>query len=107
MELAEAIYVITREYPETEKYNMTAQLRRCAVSIPSNIAEGYGRHTVKDYIRFLRIASGSNAELQTQLLLSEKLQLCHPAQITPAWSLSEEVAKMLNSLIRKYLPMND
>ena len=64
------IYQITKAFPNDEKYGIVSQVRRSAVSIPSNIAEGYGRGTTQDYIRFLYIAYGSNCELETQVLLS-------------------------------------
>ncbi len=72
MYLAEIIHDISKLYPNDERYGLTGQIRRCAVSIPSNIAEGYCRSTSKDYARFLHIAYGSAAELETQLLLSKK-----------------------------------
>ena len=67
------VYKITKKYPNTEKYSLASQLRRAAVSVPSNIAEGYGRKTTPEYIRFLYIAYGSSCELETQLLLSGDL----------------------------------
>src|SRR3989338_3135533 len=73
MKLVKEIYAITRSFPKNEEYALTVQLRRCAVSIPSNIAEGSRRGTQKDFIQFLRIADGSAAELETQLILAKDL----------------------------------
>lgn len=67
------IYQLSSSFPESEKFGITNQMRRAAVSIPSNIAEGSARHHSKDFIHFLRIADGSAAELETQLIISEKL----------------------------------
>jgi four helix bundle protein len=73
MELAEAIYAVTKKFPKEELYGLTMQLRRAAVSIPSNIAEGSQRSSDKDFANFVLIAKGSLAELETQLLLAERL----------------------------------
>lgn len=64
------VYIATQKFPKEEQFSLTSQIRRCVVSIPSNIAEGYSRHGLKDYINFLSIAFGSTAELETQLLLA-------------------------------------
>ena len=72
-ELCLEIYRITAKFPKEERYGLTSQIRRAAVSVPSNIAEGYGRKTTPEYIRFLYIAYGSNCELETQILLSGDL----------------------------------
>lgn len=73
VELVAEIYRITSSYPDVEKFGITNQMRRAAVSIPSNIAEGSARHHAKDFIHFLRIADGSAAEVETQLIISKKL----------------------------------
>ena len=67
------IYKVTKQYPQNERYGLSSQMRRAALSIPSNVAEGYGRKTTAEYIRFLYIAYGSTCELETQLLLSGDL----------------------------------
>jgi len=73
MDLARLIYMATRDFPSEERFGLTAQLRRCAVSIPSNIAEGAGRGTRKEYIHFLHIARGSLCEIETQVTLAKDL----------------------------------
>jgi four helix bundle protein len=73
IEIVTEIYKLSRSFPESEKFGLTNQMRRAAVSIPSNIAEGSARHHSKDFIHFLRIADGSAAELETQLIISRKL----------------------------------
>ena len=74
MGLVTDVYAITKDFPKEEQYGLTAQIRRSAVSVPSNIAEGYGRKSTLDYIRFLQIACGSLYELQTQLEISVNLK---------------------------------
>jgi len=103
MELAEKVYLVTRNFPEEEIYALTSQARRSAVSVPSNIAEGKGRGTGKEFIQFLRIALGSLYELQTQLELSMRIGYITTAQLNPIDSLALEVEKMLNSLITSTL----
>lgn len=73
MELTEHIYLFTQLLPSEEKFGLTSQLRRCSVSIPSNIAEGASRHSDKEFLRFLNIAKGSLAELETQIILCSRL----------------------------------
>jgi len=80
---------------------MTAQIRRAASSVPANIAEGYGRETTKEYLRFLRIAQGSLKEVETHVLLSARVNLCSVEQITPLLSQADQLGRMLRSLIRK------
>ena len=74
VELVTETYRLSAEFPETEKFGLTNQMRRASVSIPSNIAEGSARHHAKDFIHFLRIADGSAAELETQMIISSKLE---------------------------------
>jgi four helix bundle protein len=75
MDLAALVYEATVNFPKEEKYGLTSQIRRAAVSIPSNIAEGAGRNSDNEFVHFLAIAHGSSYELQTQILLSEKFDL--------------------------------
>lgn len=99
MNLVKEIYVITANFPKSEIYGLTSQMRRAAISIPSNIAEGKKRKTRNDYIQFLRIANGSAAELETQLLITKDL---YPSiNIKLSFSLLEEVQKMLSTIINK------
>ena len=99
MELAKLVYLITSKFPKKELYGLTQQIRRSAVSIPSNIAEGAARNSRKEFIQFLHISLGSLAELETQLLLSEKLGFL---QIKEIENDVERIRKMLIGLI-KYL----
>ena len=93
------IYQITKAFPNDEKYGIVSQVRRSAVSIPSNIAEGYGRGTTQDYIRFLYIAYGSNCELETQVLLSCDLGYIGSEQRKNLLENIREIERMLKALI--------
>jgi four helix bundle protein len=86
--------------PRHELFGLTAQMRRSAVSIPSNIAEGSGRRTTREFIAFLHIARGSLSELRTQLLLASKVSYVTGSEISLAENLSDEVGKLLNAVIR-------
>jgi len=99
--LAEAVYRLTKSFPSTEKFGLVAQMRRAAVSIPSNIAEGQARHTTGEFIQFISHAEGSLAELETQLILSIELKLCGSSSAGPAFEFISELRKMLNVLRRK------
>jgi four helix bundle protein len=94
------IYKITKEFPREERYGLTSQIRRAAVSIPSNIAEGYGRKTTLEYIRFLYIAYGSNCELETQILLSGDLCYTKSGKLEMLMEGIREVERMLKALIK-------
>ncbi len=100
MQLAEEIYSVIKLLPKDELFGLSAQLRRAAVSVPSNIAEGNGRSSKKDYMHFLNIARGSVYEIETQLLLGVELNFFTETQTENAMDLCEEITKMLNSLIR-------
>ncbi len=102
IELTEKIYEITKSLPTEEQFGLISQMRRCAVSIPSNIAEGRSRGTKKEYSQFLRISLGSCAELETQLLLMKKIYGPKNTEgIRKIENLLQEVGKMINSMIRK------
>jgi four helix bundle protein len=98
MELAKQVYRLTRDMPDSEKFDLTAQMRRAAVSVPSNIAEGHGRQSLAEYIRFLKMARGSLMELQTQLILAEELSFIRTS--TELGSLLAETDRVLQGLIR-------
>ena len=98
MSLAEAVYQTTRTFPKEEIYGLTSQIRRAAVSIPSNIAEGAARASTKEFMQFLHIARGSASELETQLLLAGKLgYLSAPDNLMACLA---SVKRLLNGLIR-------
>jgi four helix bundle protein len=99
MDLTVEIYKLTRALPDTERYGLVSQMRRCAVSIPSNIAEGKRRGTRNDFVQFLRIADGSASELETQLLLAQKLFTVKGADT--AGQLLGEVQRMLGGMLKK------
>ena len=95
MQLTVAVYCLTQQFPREEIYGLTSQIRRSAVSVPSNIAEGHGRLNTGEYRQFLGIARGSNFELQTQLEIARALKFGNPKQLDEAEGLSHEVGKML------------
>lgn len=97
--LVKTVYLHTKDFPQDEIFGLTNQIRRAAISIPSNIAEGYNRHSEKEFIHFLKIAKGSAAEVETQLLLSLDLGYVSDEQIQDTLSLVDEVLRMLGSLI--------
>jgi four helix bundle protein len=100
MMLAKGCYALTQTFPREERYGLTQQIRRAAISIPANIAEGNGRKTRKDYVSFLRIAQGSLRELQTYLLFVVEVNLTTQAAIAPHLLQLESVARLLNRLIQ-------
>jgi len=99
IELIKEIYKITNEFPKNEIYGLSIQIRRAAISIPSNISEGYSRKNLKEYLQFLRVAYSSSAELETQLVIGKDLY--QKLNYQKVESLLEEVQKMLNIMIRK------
>jgi four helix bundle protein len=99
MDLAEACYRVTGSFPGSERYGLTLQLRKAAGSVPANIAEGRGRRTTGEFIRFLDISYGSLTELETHILLAERLGYCDPPAATRLLEQSEEIGRMLNGLI--------
>lgn len=98
------IYKLTEHFPKEERFGLVSQIRRAAVSIPSNIAEGYGRKTTADYVRMLYIANGSLCELETQILLSSDLHFIPDENIDKIKSAIAEVERMLKALIRSLTP---
>ena len=91
---------MTKRSPKEERYGLTSQIRRSAVSVPSNIAEGYGRKTTPEYIRFLYIAYGSNCEMETQILLSGDLGYIETGKLEILQEGIGEVERMLKALIK-------
>jgi four helix bundle protein len=100
MDLAEACYRITDEFPNSEMYGMIAQIRRSSVSIAANIAEGHGREATGSFVQFLRMAQGSLKELETHLLLAERVRIANTERIAPLLGDCDTIGKMLRSLIR-------
>ncbi len=102
MDIAVKTYLISAEFPLEEKFGLISQIRRSAVSIPSNIAEGAGRNTDGEFKNFLGIANGSSNELCTQLILSQRLNLISIDQVQPLIDELIEVQKMNYTLIKKF-----
>lgn len=100
MDITENCYRATENFPKEEKYGLTSQLRKSAISIPSNIAEGAGRNTNGEFMQFLGIANGSSFELLTQLYLSKRLDLITEDKVRPIINEVLEVSKMNYSLQR-------
>lgn len=100
MNLAEQCYCTTRSFPKDELYGMTSQIRRAAASIPANIAEGYGRHTRPQYLQFLYISQGSLRELETHLLLSQRVELGSSDEIGNLLNQCGTVGRLLSALIK-------
>ena len=101
MILVTNIYKVSKSFPNDETYGLTSQIRRCAVSIPSNIAEGYGRSSRNDYIPSLHIATGSLYELQTQLEICYNLRFLNKNNFNNLYESSREIERMLSSLTKK------
>ena len=99
MKLATTVYQLTSDFPREEQYGLTSQLRRAAVSVPSNIAEGQGRLNTREFRQFLSVARGSNCELQTQLEIARALSMGRSELLDDAESLSHQVGKMLFKLL--------
>lgn len=100
MDLVVLCYKIAERFPKDEIYGLTSQLRRSAVSIPANIAEGHGREGLGEYIHFLGIAQGSLRETETHLLIAGRLNFINSTDVNQVLKLSEEVSRMLASLLR-------
>jgi len=100
MALVSAVYRLTSPFPDTERFGLTSQIQRAAVSIPSNIAEGQGRLATKEFRQFLGVARGSLKELETQLLISIELGYTSHEQAGVCLELANEIGRMINALIR-------
>lgn len=101
MGLVAAVYNLSRALPQSETYGLASQIRRAAVSIPANIAEGHGRDHIGDYLRHLSIANGSLMELETHFLLARRLSYLGGAEVDAVLGVTAEVGKMLAGLSRK------
>ncbi len=99
IELVVAVYKLTEKFPKSEQFGLTSQMKRCTISIPSNIAEGFTRKSRLQYHQYVRIAFGSGAELETQLIIAKKLNFISDNDSTKVESLLDEVMRMLNRLI--------
>src|SRR3954451_19923586 len=99
--VVKSVYSLTQNFPAEEKFGLVSQMRRAAVSIPSNIAEGQARHTTGEFIQFISHAEGSAAELDTQLILCQELAFSSSQQTKPLFELLDEIRRMLNGLRRK------
>lgn len=104
VELVMEIYNVTEKFPKEEIFGITSQMRRAAVSIPSNIAEGRTRGTKADYLNFLRTANASGAELETQVEISKRLPKTKALDYSKVDKLLDEVMRMLNAMIRNFNP---
>jgi four helix bundle protein len=101
IDLAKQLYRLTAKFPVEEKFGLISQIRRAAVSVPSNVAEGQARNTTGEFIQFISHAEGSAAELDTQLYLSVELSFASSAEAAPLFTLIDEIRRMLNSLRRR------
>ena len=104
MVIAEATYRLTKAFPRAEQFGLTSQARRAAVSVAANIAEGYGRGTRPAYASFVRIAQGSLKELETHLILAERVGVCPPESTHPILADADELGRMLRALLTKLSP---
>jgi four helix bundle protein len=100
IEISLSIYRLTEGFPQREVYGLTSQLRRAATSIPSNIAEGHSRGQTKDLLRFLAISRGSIAEVETQLIIAERLAYADSKHLQPIRAMLDEESRMLAGLRR-------
>ncbi|MBL7987896.1 MAG: four helix bundle protein [Chlorobi bacterium] len=98
--LVEIVYRVTRHYPREEAFGITGQTQRAAVSVSLNIAEGYGRGSKAEFARFIRISRGSLAELQTLLILSQRLGYAERENLKPIWQQTMSVGRLINGLLR-------
>jgi four helix bundle protein len=104
MDLVEDVYIASRDFPREEIYALTSQIRRAAVSVPSNIAEGHGRRTTSDFLRHLSIAYGSLREVETQILIARRLKYVAQARLEEVMNRAGEVGRLLNGLMASLAP---
>jgi four helix bundle protein len=101
IDLVEQVYVVSSEWPSSELYGLTNQARRAAISIPANIAEGQGRGSTKEFARFLSIARGSLRELETHLVIAQRLRFLAQSEFDRIQSIIDEVGRLLQGLSRR------
>lgn len=106
IKLVKEVFIITDKFPRAELYGIISQMRRAAIAVPSNIAEGYGRKSAKEYAQFYSIAYGSALELETQIIISKELKFTALENFIKADMLLDEVSRMLNSMISKMRQLN-
>jgi four helix bundle protein len=106
IELVKNIYLITNSFPKSEQFGLVSQMRRCAVSIPSNIAEGCGRNSDNELIYFLYVALGSSSELETQIIISIELNFLENEKATECLTLLNEIIRMITALIKSVKTRN-
>ena len=99
MDLVEQVYRLTSSFPTDERFGLSSQIRRAAVSVPANIAEGHGRLHRKEYVHHLSVARGSLMEVETHLTIAARLQLISREEAVPLWNLAQQVGKLLNGLV--------
>ncbi len=107
MDLVTECYRLTRRFPDCERYGLTSQLQRVAVSVPANIAEGHGRGTTKSFLNFLWIANGSLTELETHLLIAVRLGYIDDEELTHVLDLIRQIGRMLIALRRSLQARDD
>jgi len=100
IEMVESVYGLTAEFPASERFGLVAQMRRAAISVPSNVAEGYGRQSTGEFRQFLGVARGSNCELETQLILSRRLGFGSEEKLSNAERLNAEVSRLLHGYMK-------
>ncbi len=101
MQIAKMVYFLVKKLPREELFALSNQMRRAAISIPSNIAEGQARNSTKEFLQFLSVAKGSKAELETQLTLCVEINYLSTNDISQIMLLLDEIGKMINALINK------
>lgn len=106
IQLVKEIFILTDKFPRSELYGIIAQIRRAAISIPSNIAEGYGRKSSKEYGQFYSIAYGSALELETQIIIAKELRFAKDEDFEKVNQLLEEVLRMLNVMTSRMKQLN-
>jgi four helix bundle protein len=99
IDLAEQVYSISKIFPREEQYGLTSQMRRCAVSVAANIAEGYGRDSDGSFVQFLRVSQGSLKELETLVIIGQRVGMVDQADANNLLSASDEIGRMLRALI--------